>query len=82
MDGKLSELRKSVRINSDKLSPFENYTGVNAAFWALKAAHHDLGDLCDELRSRGEYELSDRLRFTMGILARGYEYRLGKIQSN
>lgn len=82
MDKKLAELRKSVKINSARLSPFENYAGVNAAFWCLKAAHHDLRILCDELRSKGEYELSDKIRSTMGVLAHGYEYRLGKIQDD
>jgi hypothetical protein len=82
MDSKLAELRKSVKINSARLSPFENYSGVNAAFWSLKAVHHDLRVLCDELRSKGEYELSDRIRSTMGVLAHGYEYRLGKIQDD
>jgi len=82
MSKKLEELRKSVKIESGRLSASENYGGVNAAYWSLKAAHYDLRRLCDELRSEGEYELSDKLRSTMSILAHGYEYRLGKIQDD
>ena len=82
MSEKSEELRKSVKIKSEMLSASENYAGVNAAYWSLKAAHYDLRRLCDELRSKGEYELSDKLRSTMSILAYGYERRLGKIQDD
>lgn len=69
-----------VKIDSSKLTPFENYNGVNRAFWSMKSAYHELAKVQEELRSNKDYEAADKVRKVMSTLEDGYSLRLGKIQ--
>lgn len=66
-------------INSTKLSPSENHSGVNLAYWSIKQAYMELTQIREELRSKKEYTLSDKLREVMATLEGGYSYRMGSI---
>ena len=66
-------------INSTKLTPFENNSGVNLAYLSIKQAYVELTQVQEELRSKKEYTLSDKVREILNTLERGYSYRMGPI---
>ena len=70
------------RIDSSKLTPYENRLGVNLAYWSMKSAYTELSSIQEELRASKNYELSDKVRQVMVLLDRGYSYRLGSIKEN
>lgn len=69
-----------VKIDSSKLTPFENCNGVNRAFWSMKSAYLDLVEIQEELRGKKDYSTADKVRKVMSTLEDGYSHRLGKIQ--
>jgi hypothetical protein len=69
-----------IRIPSDKLTPYECYSGVNLAFWSMKYAYLNLEPIQKQLQSEANYELSDKIRDVMQQIERGYSYKLGPIK--
>jgi hypothetical protein len=73
---------KKVTIPSSLLTADENYSGVNLAYWSLKAAYLELEGIQQSLRGEKNYTLSDKVRDVMEVLDRGYSYRLGNIKGS
>jgi hypothetical protein len=68
-----------VSTDSTGLTPAENRYGVNLAYLSLKLAHMELGNVQKELREKGLYSLSDKVREVRAALEAGYSHRMGPI---
>jgi hypothetical protein len=72
----IKDLKKQIRIQSERLSPMECYSGTNKAFWSIKYAYHALAVIQEELRAEKNYTLADQIRDVRIALHDGYTYRI------